>query len=70
MLQVVLIYLHDGDTEDAQVAYNRTNLTVSHANIDDAYADMIIARNSLEKAWARFDKVANKFEGNLQCAQQ
>ena len=55
--------------EDAQVAYNRTNLTANQANIDDAYADMIIARNNLEKAQERFDAVANKPEDNIQRAQ-
>jgi RND family efflux transporter MFP subunit len=55
--------------EEAQVAYNRTFLTASQANIDDAYADMIIARNNLEKAQERFDKVANKPDDNIQRAQ-
>ena len=55
--------------EDAQVVYDRTFLTASQANIDDAYADMIIARNNLEKAQERFDKVANKPEDNIQRAQ-
>jgi len=55
--------------EDTQVAYNRTNLTANQANIDDAYADLIIARNNLEKAQERFDKVANKPEDNIMRAQ-
>lgn len=55
--------------EDAQAAYNRTALTASQANIDDAYADMIIAKNNLDKAQERFDKVANKPEDNIQRAQ-
>jgi len=55
--------------EEAQVAYNRTFLTASQANIDDAYADMIIARNNLEKAEERFDRYADKPEDNLQRAQ-
>lgn len=55
--------------EDAQVAYNRTFLTASQANIDDAYADMIIARNNLGKAEERFERYADKPEDNLQRAQ-
>lgn len=55
--------------EDAQLAYNRTFLTASQANIDDAYADMIIARNNLEKAEERFERYADKPEDNLQRAQ-
>jgi len=55
--------------EEAQVAYNRTFLTASQANIDDAYADMIIARDRLEQAEKRFDRVADKPEDNIQRAQ-
>ena len=55
--------------EETQVAYNRTFMTASQANIDDAYADMIIARNNLERAKERFERYANKPEDNLQRAQ-
>lgn len=55
--------------EEAQVAYNRTFLTASQANIDDAYADMIIARNNLERAQDRFDRYADRPVDNLQRAQ-
>ncbi|MBE9524313.1 MAG: efflux RND transporter periplasmic adaptor subunit [Chloroflexi bacterium] len=55
--------------DEAQVAYNRTNLTASQATIDTEYADMILARNALEKAEAQFEQYANRPEDNLNRAQ-
>jgi multidrug efflux pump subunit AcrA (membrane-fusion protein) len=55
--------------ESAQIAYNRTQRTASQANIDTAYADMIIAQESLEKAQDNFDRYADKPEDNIQRAQ-
>jgi RND family efflux transporter MFP subunit len=55
--------------EEAESEYNRSNLTASQANIDDAYADMVIAKSNLDKAQERYDKVANKPEDNVQRAQ-
>ncbi len=58
------------DTLDAaQLAYDRTQLTASQANIDDAYADMLIAQQSLERAQDNFDRYADKPADNINRAQ-
>jgi HlyD family secretion protein len=54
--------------EDAEVAYHRTLLTASQATIDTEYADMIIAREALEKAQENFEAVAHKPSDNLERA--
>ena len=46
--------------DEAQLAYDRTLLTASQANIDEAYADMLIAEQELERAQENFDKYAEK----------
>ena len=53
----------------AQLAYDRTQLTASQANIDDAYADMLIAEQSLERAQNNFDRYADKPADNINRAQ-
>jgi multidrug efflux pump subunit AcrA (membrane-fusion protein) len=53
----------------AQLAYDRTQLTASQANIDDAYADMLIAEQSLERAQENFDRYADKSADNINRAQ-
>ena len=53
----------------AQLAYDRTQLTASQANIDAAYAQMLLAKEALDKAQANFDRYADKPEDNLQRAQ-
>jgi multidrug efflux pump subunit AcrA (membrane-fusion protein) len=55
--------------EAAQLAYDRTQLTASQANIDDAYADMLIAQQSLEHAQSNFDRYADKPPDNINRAQ-
>jgi multidrug efflux pump subunit AcrA (membrane-fusion protein) len=61
------------ETQDAldaaQLAYDRTQLTASQANIDDAYADMLIAEQSLERAQENFDRYADKPADNINRAQ-
>ncbi len=58
------------DTLDAaQLAYDRTQLTASQANIDDAYADMLIAQQSLARAQDNFDRYADKPADNINRAQ-
>jgi len=53
------------DVNDAEVAYNRVHLTSSQATIDTEYADMILARNALEKAEEQFEPYANRPEDDL-----
>ena len=53
----------------AQLAYDRTQLTASQANIDDAYADMLIAQQGLERAQDNFDRYADKPSDNINRAQ-
>jgi multidrug efflux pump subunit AcrA (membrane-fusion protein) len=55
--------------DDAQLAYDRTQLTASQANIDAAYAEMLLAKEALDKAQTNFDRYADKPEDNLQRAQ-
>jgi len=57
------------DLYTAEVAYNRTRLTASQANIDAAYAEMILAGQTLERAQESFDRVADKPAENLERAQ-
>ncbi|MBN2503406.1 MAG: efflux RND transporter periplasmic adaptor subunit [Anaerolineales bacterium] len=56
--------------EDAEVAYNRANLTASQATIDTEYADLLIARQSLEKAAANFEEVEHRPTDDLERAQR
>jgi RND family efflux transporter MFP subunit len=53
----------------AQNSYNRSQQTASQANIDAAYAAMIIAQNNLTSAQERFDLVADKPVDDLSRAQ-
>jgi HlyD family secretion protein len=55
--------------ESAQVAYNRTQLTASQANIDALYAEMLLSKQSLERAEDNFDRFIDKPEDNVQRAQ-
>lgn len=53
----------------AQISYNRSQQTASQANIDAAYAAMIIAQDNLESAQERFEQVADRPLDDLARAQ-
>lgn len=55
--------------DETQLAYDRTLLTASQANIDDAYADMLIAQQSLERAQDNYDRYADRPADNINRAQ-
>jgi HlyD family secretion protein len=50
---------------DAQYALNSSNATASQADIDTAYAQMVLAKESLAKAQAAYEPYANKPDDNL-----
>jgi RND family efflux transporter MFP subunit len=54
---------------DAQRVYNITQSTASQADIDAAYAQMVIAEEALEEAREAFEPYENKPEDNLLRAQ-
>ena len=54
---------------DAQTAYNRTQTTVNQNSIDAAYAQVVLAKNELDKAKKAFEPYAGKPETNLTRAQ-
>lgn len=54
---------------EAQLAYNRTHRTASQANIDSAFAEMILAKGQYETALEKFERYADKPDDNLERAQ-
>jgi HlyD family secretion protein len=59
------IAVAENNVEIAQIALNRSKLTANQLTIDTEYADLILARNSLENAQKNFDRYADKPEDNL-----
>lgn len=51
--------------DDAQRAYNNTQVTSSQMNIDAAYADVILKQANLERAQDKYDDVAHKSDDDL-----
>jgi HlyD family secretion protein len=51
--------------EDAEYDYNSTFLTASQANIDAAWADIVLTEDALDKAEDNFAPYANKPDDNL-----
>ena len=55
--------------DEAESTFYTSQLTASQANIDAAYADLIIKQESLEKAEERYADYADRPDGNLGKAQ-
>ena len=59
------IAVAENNVEIAQIALNRSTLTANQLTIDTEYADLILAKNSLENAQKNFERYADKPEDNL-----
>ncbi len=59
------IAVAENNVEITQIALNRSKLTANQLTIDTEYADLILARNSLENAQKNFERYADKPEDNL-----
>ncbi|MFC1997401.1 efflux RND transporter periplasmic adaptor subunit [Chloroflexota bacterium] len=53
------------DVKDAERIYNSVRTTASQANIDAAYAELVLAESSLKDAQQKFNEYADKADTNL-----